>query len=153
MSEGWLRSPLVRRRLLIAAIPGGCFLWAMIILGLSFAMVEHGGRQWWVVPVFGLLVLVTAVVAVRGISRPEQAAAAPAPHRAAPARVPVEPLSPRELDVLGHLAAGRSNREIAKALFIAPGTVKAHLSHIFRKLDAGSRLQAVAHARAAGLLE
>jgi ATP/maltotriose-dependent transcriptional regulator MalT len=51
------------------------------------------------------------------------------------------------------LATGRSNQEIAKALFVATGTVKAHLNHIFRKLDATSRLQAVAHAREAGLLD
>jgi DNA-binding CsgD family transcriptional regulator len=68
-------------------------------------------------------------------------------------REPAEPLSSRELEVLRHLAAGRTNAEIAKVLFIAPGTVKAHLNHIFRKLEAASRLQAVAHARAAGLLE
>jgi len=53
---------------------------------------------------------------------------------------------------LHELAAGRSNQEIASALFVATGTVKAHLNHIFRKLDATSRLQAVAHAREAGLL-
>jgi DNA-binding NarL/FixJ family response regulator len=68
-------------------------------------------------------------------------------------REPAELLSSRELEVLHHLAAGRTNAEIAKVLFVAPGTVKAHLNHIFRKLDAASRLQAVAHAREAGLLD
>jgi DNA-binding CsgD family transcriptional regulator len=38
-------------------------------------------------------------------------------------------------------------------LFVAPGTVEAHLNHIFRKLEAETRLQAVAHAREAGLLD
>jgi ATP/maltotriose-dependent transcriptional regulator MalT len=55
--------------------------------------------------------------------------------------------------VLHQLAAGRSNAEIARALFVAPGTVKAHLNHIFGKLGATSRLQAVAHAREVGLLD
>jgi ATP/maltotriose-dependent transcriptional regulator MalT len=68
-------------------------------------------------------------------------------------RKPAEQLSPRELEVLHQLAAGRSNAEIAGALFVASGTVKAHLNHIFRKLEATSRLQAVAHAREAGLLD
>jgi ATP/maltotriose-dependent transcriptional regulator MalT len=67
-------------------------------------------------------------------------------------RVLSEPLSARELEVLEQLAVGSSNKEIAAALFVATGTVKAHLNHIFRKLDASSRLQAVVHAREAGLL-
>src|SRR5262249_42694682 len=71
----------------------------------------------------------------------------------APAGLPVEPLSRREGQGLEQLAAGRSNSEIAKALYVAPGTVKAHLNHIFRKLAAASRLQAVTHAREAGLLD
>ncbi|WP_344650607.1 response regulator transcription factor [Cryptosporangium japonicum] len=66
---------------------------------------------------------------------------------------PGEALSAREIEVLRELAAGRSNAEIAAALFVARGTVKAHLHHIFRKLGATSRLQAVARARDAGLLE
>ncbi|GAB3976207.1 response regulator transcription factor [Plantactinospora veratri] len=80
-------------------------------------------------------------------------AAAPVPPDGSSGRLPVEPLSRRELQVLAELAAGRSNREIANALYVAPGTVKAHLNRIFRKLEAASRLQAVLHARQAGLLE
>jgi DNA-binding CsgD family transcriptional regulator len=154
---GWLRSPSKRRGLLVAAVLGGCFVWAMFNVGLSFAMVERGNRQWWLVPVFGLLVLVIAVFTTRGV----HAALRPADEtRDAPRHAPVkakrvlsEPLSPREVEVLQQLATGRSNQEIAKALFVATGTVKAHLNHIFRKLEATSRLQAVAHAREAGLLD
>jgi len=159
----WLRSPYVRGRLVIVAVLVGCFVWAMVIVGLSFAMVEHGGGQWWVIPLFGAFVLAIAVLSVRRISAtPSRADAAPADppvpipaHGSSPVAVlrnPAEPLSSRELEVLHHLAAGRTNAEIAKVLFIAPGTVKAHLNHIFRKLEAASRLQAVAHAREAGLL-
>lgn len=151
------------RFLLTAAVIGGCFLWAMIVVGLSFAMVERGVPQWWIVPLFGALMLAITVLAVsrvprRVVAAPSPAAApAPAPEAAPTVRMVtrtlVEPLSAREAEVLELLASGRSNQEIATALFVAPGTVKAHLNHIFRKLGAASRLQAVAHAREAGLLE
>jgi DNA-binding CsgD family transcriptional regulator len=63
-----------------------------------------------------------------------------------------EPLSQRELEVLQLLATGRSNREIAAELYVATGTVKAHLNNIFRKLEARSRLEAVTRARELRLL-
>jgi DNA-binding CsgD family transcriptional regulator len=160
----WLRSPSIRRRLFVAAVLVGCFVWAMVIVGLSFAMVEHGSGQWWVIPLFGAFMLAVAVLAVRWVPAvPSRADAALAdlpvpvavqgPPPVAVQRKPAETLSSRELEVLHHLAAGRTNAEIAKVLFVAPGTVKAHLNHIFRKLEAASRLQAVAHAREAGLLD
>jgi LuxR family maltose regulon positive regulatory protein len=63
-----------------------------------------------------------------------------------------EPLSERELEVLQLLAAGRSNQEIAAALVVAVGTVKTHIHHIYGKLNASSRVQAVARARELQLL-
>lgn len=54
----------------------------------------------------------------------------------------VDRLTPRERDVLGHLAAGLSNKEIAQALDIDEGTVKAHLKALLRKLDVANRTQA-----------
>jgi LuxR family transcriptional regulator, maltose regulon positive regulatory protein len=75
---------------------------------------------------------------------------------AAPAAVKVpgtsETLSAREVEVLTHVARGRSNREIAEDLFISEVTVKSHLSRILRKLDATSRTHAVARARELHLL-
>jgi len=56
-------------------------------------------------------------------------------------------LSERELDVMRLVAEGRSNREIAGALFISEATVKTHLVHAFTKLGADSRTGAVAAAR------
>ena len=58
-----------------------------------------------------------------------------------------EPLTRRELEVLGLVAAGRPNREIADELVVTLETVKKHLSHIFDKLGAANRTQAVARAR------
>lgn len=56
-------------------------------------------------------------------------------------------LTNREVDVLRELAAGRSNRQIAQALFISPKTVSVHVSNILRKLGLPGRTQAaeVAH--------
>ena len=64
----------------------------------------------------------------------------------------IDPLSERELEVLGLLAQGLTNREIAERLIIAPGTVKAHTAAIYRKLDAANRTEAANRARQLGLL-
>jgi LuxR family transcriptional regulator, maltose regulon positive regulatory protein len=64
----------------------------------------------------------------------------------------IEPLTGRELEVLRLLAAGRRNREIAQELVVTLETVKKHTSHIFAKLGATNRTQAVAHARRLGLI-
>ena len=64
----------------------------------------------------------------------------------------VEPLSERELEVLRLIAAGLKNREIAGRLVIEESTVKRHLTNIYGKLGATSRTQALARARALGLL-
>jgi DNA-binding NarL/FixJ family response regulator len=62
-------------------------------------------------------------------------------------------LSKRELDVLLALAEGKSNKEIASTLWLAPQTVKFHLTSIYRKLDVNSRTQAVNWAYRNGLIE
>lgn len=64
----------------------------------------------------------------------------------------IEPLSDRELEVLGLIAEGLSNQEIAGRLFISVETVKRHVTNIHGKLGVRSRTQAVAKARALELL-
>jgi len=64
----------------------------------------------------------------------------------------VEPLSEREVEVLGLVAEGLSNREIAHRLYLSVNTVKVHTSNIYGKLGVHSRTQAVAKARALGIL-
>jgi DNA-binding NarL/FixJ family response regulator len=66
-------------------------------------------------------------------------------------RVP-ELLTPREQEVLGLLARGRSNQDIAEALVVSVRTVKVHVSNIMAKLSASNRTEAVAKARRCGLL-
>ncbi|HEV8635208.1 MAG TPA: LuxR C-terminal-related transcriptional regulator, partial [Chloroflexota bacterium] len=82
---------------------------------------------------------------------------APAPPVARPVvhrpRQPIaEPLSDRELEVLALIADGASNGEIAARLVVGMSTIKTHVNRIFRKLEAGSRTQAVARARSLGLV-
>jgi len=72
------------------------------------------------------------------------------------ARVAGQPVStdltPRELDVLRLVAAGRTNAQIGRALFIGTATVKTHLLHICAKLDAADRAAAVSAGHRRGLL-
>jgi LuxR family maltose regulon positive regulatory protein len=64
----------------------------------------------------------------------------------------IEPLTDRELEVIRLVAAGKRNREIAQELVVTLETVKKHMSNIFRKLGATSRMNAVAQARELGLI-
>ena len=61
-------------------------------------------------------------------------------------------LSGREIEVLAEVADGKSNKEIAKALFISEATVKTHLIHIFSKLEVDDRTAAVTVALERGVL-
>ena len=61
-------------------------------------------------------------------------------------------LTGKEREVLARLAEGRSNQAIAAALHVTPATVKTHLAHIYEKLGASDRNEAVVRAVALGLL-
>jgi DNA-binding NarL/FixJ family response regulator len=62
-----------------------------------------------------------------------------------------EGLTPREAEVLAHIAAGESNAEIAAALFVSEATVKTHVNHIFGKTGLRDRAQLVGYAFRNGL--
>lgn len=61
-------------------------------------------------------------------------------------------ITPRELEILGLIAGGLSNREIAEKLFVSENTVKTHSSRLFDKLSAKRRTQAVQIGKEIGLL-
>ena len=77
----------------------------------------------------------------------------------APAAVPAGPapgdddLTPREAEVLRLIAAGKSNREIARALFVSEATVKTHVNRIFAKTGSRDRGQAVHYAYQHGYVD
>jgi DNA-binding NarL/FixJ family response regulator len=65
---------------------------------------------------------------------------------------PVQPLTGRELEILGLLAEGLGNKAIAARLGISEHTVKSHLTSIFAKLDVSTRAEAVANAARLGMI-
>jgi DNA-binding NarL/FixJ family response regulator len=68
----------------------------------------------------------------------------------APADLP-DGLTAREVDVLRGIAGGRTNAEIAAELYISEVTVKSHINHLFAKIGARSRAEAVRYAYEHGL--
>jgi LuxR family maltose regulon positive regulatory protein len=92
-------------------------------------------------------------VATDGAAAAQPGAAAALPGAAADeSDVPPEALSAREYEVLRLVAAGLSNDEIGRALFISPGTAKWHVHNVIGKLGARNRVTLVARARALGLV-
>ena len=81
----------------------------------------------------------------RFTAKPPRTAGAPPPE--------LRELSQRELEVLRSLADGRSNAEIAAALYVSEATVKTHITHILTKLRLRDRVQAVALAYRIGFMD
>jgi DNA-binding NarL/FixJ family response regulator len=81
------------------------------------------------------------------------AVAADEPGAGGPGAGPAPPddLTPREVEVLGHIASGLSNTEIATTLFVSEATVKTHINHIFTKTGLRDRAQLVGYAFRHGL--
>ena len=133
------------------------FFWASTVFGIALELANREVGAWWIVLPFGLLPFVAAAILLR--RRPERAPVAQDPESAiggkgadATAQALVEDLTPRELEVLGLLEEGSTNRQIAQRLYVSPATVKSHVNAICRKLQASNRTQAVAVARKRGLL-
>lgn len=61
-------------------------------------------------------------------------------------------ISKREYEVLGLIARGHTNQEVAELLFVSPNTVKTHLANIFAKLDVNRRTQAIQRAKDLNIL-
>jgi DNA-binding NarL/FixJ family response regulator len=81
----------------------------------------------------------------------DRAAQSLASEPAAGTREPPDGLTPREAEVLAHIAAGLSNTEIAATLYVSEATVKTHINHIFSKTGLRDRAQLVGYAFRHGL--
>jgi ATP/maltotriose-dependent transcriptional regulator MalT len=92
---------------------------------------------------------------VRALARRARLALAPLPEAAPEVSAPTPAerlgLTPREAEVLALVAAGRSNQQIAQALFISPKTASVHVSNILAKLQVHTRVEAAAIAHRLGL--
>jgi LuxR family maltose regulon positive regulatory protein len=137
------RAMAALERALALAEPGG-FVRIFVGEGPPMAHLLYQALRRGIVPDY-----VRRLLAAFPVAEPEQTAP---PSTKAPKTELVEPLSERELEVLELIAEGLTNPEIASRLFLALNTVKAHSRNIYGKLDVHNRMQAVARARALGVL-
>lgn len=158
-------APSSRRRvvrdILLYGMCGGVLIAALKLTEYRYLVVEHS------VEIYGALV--AALFAGLGIwlgqtlTKKKPAVIV----KEVPAQVPVQPTDPfvadetrvsqlgitaRELEILGLIATGLSNREIASRLFVSENTVKTHSSRLFDKLGAKRRTQAVQIGKTARLI-
>jgi len=162
-------TPSSRRRavrdILLYGVAGGLLIAVLKLTEYRFLVVEHS------VEIYGALV--AALFAGLGIwlgqtlRRKKPAVIIKEVPAQAPAQAPVEPMgpfvadetrvnefgiTPREMEILGLIATGLSNREIAGRLFVSENTVKTHSSRLFDKLGAKRRTQAVQIGKTAWLI-
>jgi DNA-binding NarL/FixJ family response regulator len=129
----------------------GLLIVALRLVEYRFLVVEHS------VEIYGAII--ATIFAGLGIwlgltltRKRTQATDSATPFAVNQARVRELGVTPRELEILGLIAGGHSNREIAEKLFVSENTVKTHSSHLFDKLGARRRTQAVQLGKSAGLI-
>lgn len=110
-------------------------------------LVRSSSLNAWIVVVVTAFALLGVWVGTRLVSQKQAA-----PFERNTAAVATLGISPRELDVLGLLASGGSNKEIARDLGISPNTVKTHITSLFVKLEVSRRTEAIHRSRTLGLV-
>ncbi len=145
------------RLILFFGAAGGLLVASLRFIEYRFLVVEHSLEIY-----SGLLALLFAAVGIRlGLTLTKTREVTvikevPVPASAEFVRneqqVAALAITPRELDILDQIAAGKSTREIAQALFVSENTVKTHASRLYDKLGVNRRTQAVQQARHLGLL-
>ena len=94
----------------------------------------------------------TLLAAVRAVARGRTYVDPSVARQLVQSAASLEPLTPRETEVLRHLALGLSNRDIAVALGVGEETVKSHVTHVLSKLDVDNRAQAIVQALKRGIV-
>jgi DNA-binding CsgD family transcriptional regulator len=145
----------VKKSIILYGLGGGALITILRLIEYRFLVVEHsieiyGGMIALVFASLGIwlgLTLTRKTVVVQEVPVP-----AASPFVRNDAKVAELGLTPRELEILEHIARGMSTREIAAALFVSENTVKTHASRVFGKLDVNRRTQAVQVAKQHGLI-
>jgi DNA-binding NarL/FixJ family response regulator len=112
---------------------------ALTRLMLGLACREMGDEEGAVTEISSARAALVALGATSDVTRVDRLTSAPTRGR-------VDGLTGREVELLGLLATGKTNRDIAAALFISEKTVARHVSNIFNKLGVSSRAAATAYA-------
>jgi len=146
----------VRRTVLVYGVLGGILITVLRLIEYRFLVLEHSLEIYG-----GLVALVFVSLGIwlgRRITRPRETIVVkevPVPASEFvrdTARREALGITARELEILEHMAAGLSNREIAEKVLLSENTVKTHLSRVFDKLGARRRTQAVQRAKDAHLI-
>jgi DNA-binding CsgD family transcriptional regulator len=155
-------SPTPRRRalrdILIYGISGGLLIAVLKLTEYRFLVIENSVQIYaaLIAALFAALGIWLGLTLTRKktvtIIQEIQAPSAAEPFVLDQARLAQLEITPRELEILGLIAAGLSNREIATQLFVSENTVKTHSSRLFDKLGAKRRTQAVQLAKSARLI-
>jgi two-component system, NarL family, response regulator LiaR len=147
----------MKRTVLLYGLLGGVLIVLLEAIEYRFLLVDRSLEIYG-----GLVALLFATLGIwlgRRLARPRAAPVRPQAARPAgphfvrdAARQQALGITARELQILEHIAAGLSTREIAGRLFLSENTVKTHSARLYAKLSAARRTQAVKHARDAGLI-
>jgi DNA-binding CsgD family transcriptional regulator len=145
-----------RWEILLYGLCGGVLIVALKLVEYRFLVVEHS------VEIYGALVaalfaglgiwLGLTLTRKKTVVVKEVRVPATGPFVLNEGRLQELGLTPRELEILGAIAGGMSNREIGEKLFVSENTVKTHSRRLFDKLGAKRRTQAVQIGKASGLI-
>jgi DNA-binding CsgD family transcriptional regulator len=147
----------MKKHVLIYGLLGGVLIVLLKVIEYHYLVIEHsfeiyGGIVAAIFAGLGIwlglkLTRHTETIVVREVEVP-----APSTFVRNDARLEALGITPRELEILGLIAAGLSNREIAERIFVSENTVKTHANRLFDKLNAKRRTQAVQVGKELGLI-
>lgn len=147
----------MKRLILIYGLVGGAMIVVLRLIEYRFLVLEHS------IEIYGGLIAILFAslgiwLGLKLTKKPETKVviqSVPAetfPFQVDENRIAELRITKRELEILGLIAEGLSNREISERLFVSENTVKTHSSRLFEKLDVKRRTQAVQRGKEFGLL-